>query len=49
MNAIEVLGLKIEVNDWKYNNHLPLYITNTYTIKKVLINNVYALMLLPNE
>lgn len=49
MNVIEVLGLKIDVNDWKYINHLPVYIANTYTIKKVLINNVYALMLLPNE
>lgn len=48
MNAIEILGLKIEINDWEYNNRLPLYIKNTYIIKKVLIDGIHALMLLPN-
>lgn len=48
MNAIDVLGLKMKVENWDYNNQLPLYIQNTYTVKKVWINDMEVIMLQPN-
>ena len=47
MNAIDALGLNIEIEEWKYTEQLPLYLIQTYTIKKVIVNGVDAIMLLP--
>lgn len=49
MDAKGTLGLNLTISDWDKEKQLPIYMTNTYTIKKVLINNIKALMLSPVE
>lgn len=49
MNAMKILGLSIQMEEWNKQNKLPLYITNNYFIQKAIINNVQCLALLPQN
>lgn len=49
MNAVNILGLNIEITDWDKKNQLPLYILNDFLIQKATINDISCLSLTPNE
>ncbi|MCR1961896.1 hypothetical protein CWE04_09900 [Thomasclavelia cocleata] len=49
MNAINALGLKLDVNDWNKSDQLPLYILNNFSIQKATLNDIDCLSLTPHE
>lgn len=49
MDAINLLGLEINVSEWNKKNHLPIYIGNTFCIKKANINGMDCIMLIPHD
>lgn len=49
MNAIEVLGLFIQVEKWNKAKKLPLYITYNFKIQKAIINGIQCLALNPQN
>ena len=49
MNAINVLGLKLDVKDWNKSNQLLLYILNHFSIQKATINDIECFLLTPHE
>lgn len=49
MNAINALGLKLDVKDWNKSNQLPLYILNNFSIQKATFNDIDCLSLTPHE
>lgn len=49
MNALNILGLKIELESWDKVKKVPLYISNHFFIQKVSINGIYCLSLTPHD
>lgn len=49
MNAINALGLELNIKDWDKENQLPFYILNNFSIQKATINDISCLSLTPNE
>ena len=49
MNAINALGLKLDVKDWNKSDQLPLYILNNFSIQKATLNDIDCLSLMPHE
>ena len=49
MNAINALGLKLDVKDWNKSDQLPLYILNNFSIQKATLNDIDCLSLTPHE
>ncbi|MCD7948961.1 MAG: MarR family transcriptional regulator [Erysipelotrichaceae bacterium] len=49
MDAIQVLGLTIQFSDWDKQNKVPLYILNTFMIKKAIISNINCIALIPYD
>lgn len=47
MNAMEILGLTIQLEQWEKHRKVPLYITNTFLIQKATINGISCLSLSP--
>lgn len=49
MNALNILGLKIELESWDKVKKVPLYISNYFFIQKASINGIYCLSLTPYD
>ena len=49
MNALNILGLKIELESWDKVKKVPLYISNHFFIQKASINGIYCLSLTPYD
>ena len=47
MNALDVLGLTINLKKWNKEKQLPLFILNDYLIQKAIINDIECLSLTP--
>lgn len=49
MNAINALGLKLDLKDWNKSDQLPFYILNNFSIQKATFNDIECLSLTPHE
>lgn len=49
MDVYRILGLEINSTDWMYNNKIPMYITNTFTMKKANVSGIDCIMLIPYD
>jgi len=47
MNALDILGLTINLKKWNKEKQLPLFILNDYLIQKAIINDIECLSLTP--
>jgi hypothetical protein len=47
MNALDILGLTINLKKWNKEKQLPLFILNDYLIQKAIINDIKCLSLTP--
>ena len=47
MNALDILGLKINYKKWNKEKQLPLFILNDFLIQKAIINDIECLSLTP--
>ncbi len=47
MNALDILGLTINLKKWNKVKQLPLFILNDYLIQKAIINDIECLSLTP--
>ena len=47
MNALDILGLKINLIKWNTEKQLPLFILNDFLIQKAIINDIECLSLTP--
>lgn len=49
MNALDILGLKINYKKWNKEKQLPLFILNNFQVQKAIINDIECLSLTPRE
>lgn len=49
MNAINILGLELNIKDWDKVNQIPFYILNDFLIQEATINDISCLALTPHE
>jgi hypothetical protein len=47
MNALDILGLKINYKKWNKEKQLPLFILNDFLVQKAIINDIECLSLTP--
>ena len=47
MNALDILGLKINFKKWNKEKQLPLFILNDFLVQKAIINDIECLSLTP--
>ena len=47
MNALDILGLKVNYNKWNKEKQLPLFILNDFLVQKAIINDIECLSLTP--
>ena len=47
MNALDILGLKINYKKWSKEKQLPLFILNDFLVQKAIINDIECLSLTP--
>ena len=47
MNALDILGLKINYKKWNKEKQLPLFILNNFQVQKAIINDIECLSLTP--
>lgn len=47
MNALDILGLKINFKKWNKEKQLPLFILNNFLVQKAIINDIECLSLTP--
>jgi len=49
MNALDILGLTINLKKWNKEKQLPLFILNDFLVQKAIINDIECLSLTPKE
>lgn len=49
MDVYRILGLEINSTVWMYNNKIPMYITNIFTMKKANVSGIDCIMLIPYD
>lgn len=49
MNALDILGLKLNYTKWNKEKQLPLFILNDFLVQKAIINDIECLSLTPKE
>ena len=49
MNALDILGLKINFKKWNKEKQLPLFILDNFLVQKAIINDIECLSLTPKE
>ena len=47
MNALDILGLKLNYTKWNKEKQLPLFILNDFLVQKAIINDIECLSLTP--
>lgn len=47
MNALDILGLKVNYKKWNKEKQLPLFILNDFVVQKAIINDIECLSLTP--
>ena len=47
MNALDILGLKVNYKKWNKEKQLPLFILNDFLVQKAIINDIECLSLTP--
>lgn len=47
MNALDILGLKVNYKKWNKEKQLPLFILNHFLVQKAIINDIECLSLTP--
>lgn len=47
MNALDILGLKINFKKWNKEKQLPLFILNDFLVQQAIINDLEYLSLTP--
>ena len=47
MNALDILGLKVNYKKWNKEKQLPLFILNNFQVQKAIINDIECLSLTP--
>ena len=47
MNALDILGLKVNYKKWNKEKQLPLFILNDFVVQKAILNDIECLSLTP--